>query len=151
MQDKMFSAFSEQTRGFFEPMRKFNGLMLDNMERMTEYQLDAMKRYSQLGVERMRAASEVKDAEDARDFTTQQADMLNALSKQMLEDARAMADISLKFKSELEEMMSEAGQNAADQASENMKSASESAKASEPAKASSGGNQSSSSRSSSKQ
>ena len=77
-----------------------------------------------------------------------QADMLNALSKQMLEDARAMADISLKFKSELEDMMAEAGQNAADQASENMKSASESAKASEPAKASSGGNQSSSSRSS---
>ncbi|ABE59811.1 MULTISPECIES: phasin family protein [Chromohalobacter] len=148
MQDKMFSAFSEQTRGFFEPMRKFNGLMLDNMERMTEYQLDAMKRYSQLGVERMRAASEVKDAEGMRDFTTQQADMLNALSKQMLEDARAMADISLKFKSELEDMMAEAGQNAADQASENMKSASESAKASEPAKASSGGNQSSSSRSS---
>ncbi|RXE48889.1 phasin family protein [Chromohalobacter israelensis] len=148
MQDKMFSAFSEQTRGFFEPMRKFNGLMLDNMERMTEYQLDAMKRYSQLGVERMRAASEVKDAEGMRDFTTQQADMLNALSKQMLEDARAMAEISLKFKSELEDMMAEAGQNAADQASENMKSASESAKASEPAKASSGGNQSSSSRSS---
>ncbi|GAB3348926.1 MULTISPECIES: phasin family protein [Chromohalobacter] len=143
MQDKMFSAFSEQTRGFFEPMRKFNGLMLDNMERMTEYQLDAMKRYSQLGVERMRAASEVKDAEDARDFTTQQADMLNSLSKQMLEDARAMADISLKFKADLEEMMSETGQQAADQASENMKAASE------PAKAASNNSQSSSSRSSS--
>lgn len=61
MSDKMTEQFNEQTRQFFEPMRKLNSLMLGNMEKMTEYQLEAMKRYSQMGTERMRSATEVSD------------------------------------------------------------------------------------------
>ncbi|HAV44314.1 MAG TPA: phasin family protein, partial [Halomonas sp.] len=45
MQDKMMDAFNAQTRQMFEPMRKMNSLMLNNMEKMTQYQLEAMKRY----------------------------------------------------------------------------------------------------------
>ncbi|EPC00946.1 hypothetical protein L861_15420 [Litchfieldella anticariensis FP35 = DSM 16096] len=115
MQDKMFDAFTEQTRNFFEPMRKLNGLMLDNMEKMTQYQLESMKRYSQLGTERVRDASEIKDAEDLRDFGTRQAAIMNELSKQMLEDARAMTELSMQFKSEMDKLFVETGQQTAEQ------------------------------------
>lgn len=141
-QDKMFTTFAEQTRSFFEPMRKLNGLMLDNMEKMTQFQLESMKRYSQMGTERLRAASEIRDAEDMRDFTTRQTELMNELSRQMLDDARAMTELSLEFRDELEKAFSEAGQQAFDQvdeatrqAGEAGKSAAESAK--EPAKAAS--------------
>ncbi|RAH37982.1 phasin family protein [Halomonas sp. SL1] len=112
MQDKTFDAFNEQTRQFFEPMRKLNSLMLQNMERVSEYQMESLKRYSQMGTERLRDATEVTDAESLRDFGTRQAEMMNALSQQMLEDARTLGEMSLQFKAELEQLYTESGQAA---------------------------------------
>ena len=43
MQDKMMDAFNAQTRQMFEPMRKMNSLMLNNMEKMTQYQLEVRR------------------------------------------------------------------------------------------------------------
>ncbi|TFH85928.1 phasin family protein [Billgrantia azerbaijanica] len=125
MQDKMMESFNEQTRQFFEPMRRLNSLLLGNMEKMTEYQLDAMKRYSQMGTERMRSATEIQDADDLREFGTQQAEMMNALSQQMMEDAKALSEMSLAFKNDLEALFTETGQ----QMSEQARKAGESAKA----------------------
>lgn len=130
MQDKMMDAFNAQTRQMFEPMRKINSLMLNNMEKMTQYQLEAMKRYSQMGTERLRSATDVQDAESLRDFGTQQAAMMNELSQQMQEDARVMSEMSLEFKAEMEKLFGEAGKQMADQASS-------AAKGEQPAKASS--------------
>ena len=94
MQDNMMDAFNAQTKQMFEPMRKINSLMLNNMEKMTQYQLEAMKRYSQMGTERIRSATEIQDAESLRDFGTKQAEMMNELSQQMQEDARVMSEMS---------------------------------------------------------
>lgn len=116
MQDKTFDAFNEQTRQFFEPMRKLNSLMLQNMERVSEYQMESLKRYSQMGTERLRDATEITDAESLRDFGTRQAEMMNELSQQMLEDARTLGEMSLKFKAELEQLYTESGQAFAEQA-----------------------------------
>lgn len=148
-QDKTFNALAEQTRSFFEPMRKLNGLMLDNMEKMTQFQLDSMKRYSQLGTERMRAASEIRDAEDMRDFTTRQTELMSELSRQMMDDARTMTELSMEFRGELEKAFSDVSQkafakagNATQQASEAGKSTAESAKASSSSSSSSRGSHS---------
>lgn len=116
MQDKILDALNEQTRQLFEPVRKFNSLMLSNMEKLTQYQMESMKRYSQLGTERLRDASEVDDADDLRDFGTRQVEMINALSRQMLEDAQALSELSLQFKAELETLFAEAGLQAVSQA-----------------------------------
>lgn len=116
MQDNIMDAFSAQTKQMFEPMRKINSLMLNNMEKMTQYQLEAMKRYSQMGTERIRSATEIQDAESLRDFGTKQAEMMNELSQQMQEDARVMSEMSLQFKSEMEKMFSDVGQQTSDQA-----------------------------------
>ncbi|WP_275287911.1 phasin family protein [Halomonas elongata] len=118
MQDKMIDAFNEQAREFFTPMRKLNTLMLDNMERVTQYQLDAMKRYSQMGTSRLRDATDVSDAEQFRDFGTRQVEMMTELSNLMLEDARAMSEMSLRFKSELEALYGESGEAMAESADE---------------------------------
>ncbi|WP_404473887.1 phasin family protein [Vreelandella venusta] len=130
MQDKMMDAFNTQTRQMFEPMRKMNSLMLNNMEKLTQYQLEAMKRYSQMGTERIRSATEINDAESLRDFGTKQAEMMNELSQQMQEDARVMGEMSMQFKSEMEKLFNEAGQKMSEQATS-------AAKGEQPAKASS--------------
>ncbi|MFG6138759.1 phasin family protein [Halomonas sp. B23F22_10] len=132
MQDKTFDAFNEQTRQFFEPMRKLNSLMLQNMERVSEYQMESLKRYSQMGTERLRDATEINDAESLRDFGTRQAEMMNALSQQMLEDARTLGEMSLKFKAELEQLYTESGQAFAEQAGQAAEAAKPAAAAAKP-------------------
>lgn len=117
MQDNMMNAFNTQTRQLFEPMRKVNSLMLNNMEKMTQYQLEAMKRYSQMGTQRIRSATDIEDAESLREFGAKQAEMLNELSQQMQEDARAMSEMSLEFKAEMEKLFSETGKQMSEQAS----------------------------------
>lgn len=116
MQDKMLDNFNQQTRRFFEPMRKLNSVMLGNMEKMTEYQLEAMKRYSQMGTERMRSASEIKDVRDLQEFGAQQAEIMRELSQQMMEDAQAMGEMSQQFRSELEKLFGEVSQQISEQA-----------------------------------
>ncbi|MBZ9537560.1 phasin family protein [Modicisalibacter tunisiensis] len=120
-QDPMFDAFTDQTQRLFEPMRKLNGLMLNNLERLTQQQLESMKRYTQMGTERMRAAADVQNADDMRDFAARQAELMNELSRQMIEDARAMTELSLAFRSQLESAFGElsaAATEAADQATQ---------------------------------
>ncbi|TDB02338.1 phasin family protein [Halomonas marinisediminis] len=107
MQDKMIENFNEQTRQLFEPMRKLNSLMLNNMEKLSQYQMESLKRYSQMGTERMRDASEVQDADSLRDFGTRQAEMMNELSQQMMADAKALSEMSLEFKAEMEKLFTE--------------------------------------------
>ncbi|WP_299236127.1 phasin family protein [uncultured Halomonas sp.] len=107
MQDKMIENFNEQTRQLFEPMRKLNSLMLNNMEKLSQYQMESLKRYSQMGTERMRDASEVQDADSLRDFGARQAEMMNELSQQMMADAKALSEMSLEFKAEMEKLFTE--------------------------------------------
>ncbi|MGQ4879511.1 phasin family protein [Billgrantia sp. LNSP4103-1] len=121
MQDKMLDEFNQQTRRFFEPMRKLNSLMLGNMEKMTEYQLEALKRYSQMGTERMRSASELRDAQDIQNFGAQQVEMMSELSRQMMEDAQALGEMSQQFRSELERLFGEVSQELTDQAQQSQK------------------------------
>lgn len=107
MQDKIMNAFSEQTKNMYAPMRKLNALMVENMEKMTEFQIEALKSYSKMGVNQLKNAAEVKDAESARDFTAAQAELMSTLSKKVLEDAKSMADMTMEFKQEIEKIVEE--------------------------------------------
>lgn len=107
MQEKMMNAFTEQTKNMYNPMRKINALLVENMEKMTDFQLEALKAYSQMGLTQMKQASDIKDADGVRDYSTSQAELMGALSKKVLEDAKTMADMSMSFKAEVEKIMEE--------------------------------------------
>ncbi|OPX55801.1 phasin family protein [Oceanospirillum multiglobuliferum] len=107
MQDKIMNAFSEQTKNMYAPMRKLNALMVENMEKMTEFQIEALKSYSKMGVNQLKNAAEVKDAESVRDFTAAQTELMSTLSKKVLEDAKSMADMTMEFKQEIEKIVEE--------------------------------------------
>lgn len=117
MQDKIMNAFAEQTKNMYAPMRKMNTLMVENMEKMTEFQIEALKSYSKMGVNQLKNATEIKDAESVRDFTASQAELMSTLSKKVLEDAKSMADMTMEFKQEVEKIVEESRTSAAAAAS----------------------------------
>ncbi len=113
MQDKIMNAFAEQTKNMYAPMRKMNALMVENMEKMTEFQIEALKSYSKMGVNQLKNATEIKDADSVRDFTASQAELMSTLSKKVLEDAKSMADMTMEFKQEVEKIVEESRTTAA--------------------------------------
>lgn len=107
MQEKIMNAFTEQTKNIYSPMRKINALLVENMEKMTDFQLEALKSYSNMGLTQMKQATAIKDADGVREYSTSQAELLGSLGKKILEDAKTMADMSMEFKTQVEKIMEE--------------------------------------------
>jgi phasin family protein len=113
MQDTILTAFTEQAKTMYAPMAKFNSLFVENMEKMTDFQLNAIKSYAEMGLDQMKKASDVKDAESMRAYTSAQAEAASALNKKIMEDAKTFSDMAMEFKSQVESIMEEARTTAA--------------------------------------
>ncbi len=113
MQESILNAFTEQAKTMYAPMAKFNSLFVENMEKMTEFQLNAIKSYSEMGLEQMKKAADIKDADSMRSFTATQAESASALNKKIMEDAKALSDIAMDLKTQFETIMEEARSTAA--------------------------------------
>ncbi|MFK4753415.1 MULTISPECIES: phasin family protein [Oceanospirillaceae] len=113
MQDTVLNAFAEQAKTMYAPMSKFNSLFVENMEKMTDFQLTAIKSYAEMGLDQMKKASDVKDAEGMRAYTAAQAEAATSLNKKIMEDAKIFSDMAMEFKSQVEGIMEEARTTAA--------------------------------------
>ena len=113
MQENILNAFAEQAKTMYSPMTKFNSLFVENVEKMTEFQLNAIKSYADLSLDQMKKASEVKDADTMRSFTAAQAEVASSLNKKIMDDAKAMSDMAMEFESQVETLMEEARTSAA--------------------------------------
>ncbi|MBE0483806.1 MAG: phasin family protein [Bacterioplanes sp.] len=113
MQENILNAFTEQAKNMYAPMAKFNSLFVENMEKMTDFQLNAIKAYAEMGLDQMKKASEIKDADSVRTFTASQAEAATALNKKIMEDAKALSDMAMEFKTQVEGLVEEARATAA--------------------------------------
>lgn len=102
------NAFAEQAKSFSTPLSKLNSLMVGNMEKMTEFQLNAIKSYADMTMSQMKKAVDVKDAESMREFSSAQAEVAGTVNKKIMEDAKALSDIATEFKTQVEAIWEEA-------------------------------------------
>lgn len=115
MQDKVLNAFSEQAKSFYDPLRKMNTLMVDNMQKMANFQMDAVKSYSQMSLSQAKNTVAVKDAEGFRDLSASQVELMTTFGKKIQEDTKTLTDMSMKFKVEVEQLMKDARDQATSQ------------------------------------
>lgn len=102
MQDNIINAFAEQAKTMYAPLTKFNELMVQNMEKMTEFQLNTIKSYAELSIDQMKKAVEVKDVESLRTFSTSQVEVASNVNKKIMEDAKTLSDMATDFKDKME-------------------------------------------------
>lgn len=108
MQENIMNAFTEQAKSFYSPLNKLNSLMVGNMEKMTEFQLNAIKSYADITMSQMKKAVDVKDADSMREFSSAQAEVAGTVNKKIMEDAKALSDIATEFKTQVEAIWEEA-------------------------------------------
>ncbi|HMR03107.1 MAG TPA: phasin family protein, partial [Candidatus Competibacter phosphatis] len=57
----LFSKALETPQSLPEPLVKVNKLMVENIEKMMLFQMNALKAYLDIGINQMRAAAEIND------------------------------------------------------------------------------------------
>ena len=107
MQENILNAFAEQTKNLYSPMQKFSALFVGNMEKMTEFQLNAIKSYAEVGINQMKKAAEIQDDDSMRSFSSSQAEATTELNKKIMEDAKSLSEMATEFKGQVEAIMEE--------------------------------------------
>ncbi|WP_201596580.1 phasin family protein [Psychrobacter fulvigenes] len=120
--------FNENTQKMFEPWTKLNQAFLKNAETMTEFSLNTIKSYSEMGLENMRQVAGIDSPESAKEFNSKQAEMLNVISQQMLADAKRMTELGNNMQEEVMKVLSEVHGETNEQVQANMQKATDQAK-----------------------
>lgn len=114
MNQEFLKNVTEQSRKMYKPFNLAQLLTIRSLEKLTEYQLATVKNYAELGLKQMKANAEMSESGDASDFGNRQAEWVNNLSKQVLDDAKRLADISNEIKSDMEVLMQDIMSTAAE-------------------------------------
>ena len=105
MNQEFVKNVTEQSRKFYKPFNLAQLLTIRSLEKLTEYQLATVKNYAELGMKQMKANAEITEPASLSDLGKRQAEWVESLSKQVLEDAKRLADISAEIKTDMEALM----------------------------------------------
>lgn len=72
---------------------KANRLALDNLQKLSSLQMDMLRTCVDLGFARLRAAADIKDAQDFLAFQAGQIDATISLSEKLDDEGKALADL----------------------------------------------------------
>ncbi len=97
MQDDFMNMFNLQTQSLFQPLAKLNALWVSNLESVTNFQLEAMASYSKLGINQLRKAIDIKDAESYQAFSASQSEVAEVLNQKIIEDGKQLGEITQQF------------------------------------------------------
>lgn len=103
--------YFDQAFNALEPWARVNNVMIDNMQKAIQFQLEAMQRYSHLGTEQLKVANGSRDIKDAQQY----GDFISSWVDQVMSDFRTMSDLGMEFRDEMSQAFSEAGSQVAHQ------------------------------------
>ena len=105
MYEEMFPQANVNVEKWLEPQRKFQALMLDGVEKLTQFQLEAFRSYADLGLKSLREGLEVKDVNDLQGFVGKQGERVRELGEKVQGDAQTLAGIHQELGSEVQKLV----------------------------------------------
>jgi len=104
MFDAMLKASPMDYKAMMAPVQQFNTMMLDHTAKLVEFQVSAIKTYSDLGMQQMRAMAGIKDVDTLQSFVSSQSSMVKALSEKMNSDANTLVNFSKDFSDDVQKL-----------------------------------------------
>jgi phasin family protein len=98
----LFNKALETPQTLPEPLIKTNKLVVENLEKLMVFQMNALKSYLDIGLNQMRAAAEITDLQSMQDFCKRQAEIAQTVQQKLMNDAKAMSDLATRFKTEMD-------------------------------------------------
>ncbi|MCC5810152.1 MAG: TIGR01841 family phasin [Ectothiorhodospiraceae bacterium] len=107
MYDDIIKQANSQLEQFIAPSRKVSGLYVDYFAKLTAYNLEAAKAYSDLSVEQLRSLSKVSDVKSLQSFVDSQTKTAKTISEKLSQDANTLAGLGKDFSAELQKVAQE--------------------------------------------
>lgn len=106
----------EQSQALLAPVVKTNKLAVAQLERLVAFQKNALPSYVDLGLERLKAAATVDSPQSLQDFLTGQVEAVTTLRQKLIDDAKALTELSAGFQAEISELAKENASELSNQA-----------------------------------
>ncbi len=107
MANELFSNIFEQHQSFLAPLVKANQQVIADLGKVVDFQLKAWQAYTDLGLERLKATTEVRDPESLQKFISDQFDVVGTLAQKLMTDAQAPVRLTAGIRAELGELAQE--------------------------------------------
>ena len=86
---------------YLAPVKAINELTIKNLEKVVNHQVKSFKENAKIGVDSLKAASEITDVESWKAYVTSQLDVARNASESLVSDARAYAEMGQEYTSEV--------------------------------------------------
>ncbi|MDQ2695741.1 MAG: phasin family protein [Pseudomonadota bacterium] len=107
MINDLFIRSLEQFQVVLTPAAKTHQLLATYLEKLVTYQTAALRSYMDLGVSRLKAATEITDYQGLQDFYAGQVQLVGVLRHKLVDDAKALTDLGISFKVEMDRLIRE--------------------------------------------
>jgi phasin family protein len=93
-----------KSQSFVVPLHRGNKLAVAQLDKLVKFQMSALQSYVELGLTRMKAATEVSSFENIQAFLQGQVEAAQSLQQRLSEDVKTLMDLMAGSKSELEDL-----------------------------------------------
>ncbi len=97
--ESMFNSMSQQATDAYEKMTKVSQAMWESGQKLSEFQVNALRSYAEMSAEQAKLFMNIHDLESLKDFTTSQASYLSELGQKILRDSKEAMEISAEIRS----------------------------------------------------
>ncbi len=131
MKNDMFDKYTEQAEKLFmAPTRSYAKLAVDYTEKLMAAQMEAVRTYSEIGMQQARAAMEIKDTKGFQQYAEQQQTVAKDLSERVKSDAEKSVAMNQDFANDIRKLVESSVQNASETAQQSVAEAKKAAKVS---------------------
>lgn len=93
---------------YIGPVREFNELTIENVEKIVSLQIKRLEENTRIGVDQLKGAASVKDVEGFKDYLGGCAEVMRLLTEKAVEDARTAFEMGNTFHSEAQRIFKDA-------------------------------------------
>jgi phasin family protein len=94
----------EKAGSLYSSAHDLNKLAIDKLEEASKIGLDSAAYFTGVGIRQLRAASNVKDLESAREFTAGSITLTGEIAKKVLDDSKALFGLGAGVKDQITSM-----------------------------------------------
>ena len=98
---------NEQFDKYFTPVRELNTLAISNIEKILNLQLKLIEDSTKAGVETLKSAAAINDAEGFKDYVDAQVNTTKQLTERAIEDSRTVAEMGNSYAAEVQKVVKE--------------------------------------------
>lgn len=107
MYQELFGKGTAQLEDLMVPARKFQGLVVDHFGKLADFQMDALRAYTDMGLEQLRAVKKIDDAKSFQDYVAGQSKVAKTLSEKLSQDVNTLTALSKNFGAEVQKLAQE--------------------------------------------